>query len=299
MAILICLPAKLHINPFSLPNAEQEIYAGPMTEYAGPELAMWELAHGLEWVAATGLVATLVAPHIVLAWGSLLAGAIFVALSVAVVLAALRAGRRHGASRHRFQRALLLAVHAHLRGACHLVRALHEVPVMNILTMLWKNLRRGYQTLLFPARPKVTARFRGLVEFDPALLHRLRRLQNALHLARHRHQARQRRVHLELQPRPVHLLRPLRGRLHGTRAQGRPHRARALAATGHAADLHDPGRAEKVLHRRPPSTRSEARRRICTAGLQTGCRAPPRPHLHRPHPRLQEETHNEISRNPS
>ena len=46
---------------------------------------------------------------------------------------------------------------------------LHEVPVMNILTMMWKNLRRGYQTLLFPARPKVTARFRGLVQFDPAL----------------------------------------------------------------------------------------------------------------------------------
>ena len=40
---------------------------------------------------------------------------------------------------------------------------------MNILTMLWKNLRRGYQTLLFPARPKVTSRFRGLVQFDPAL----------------------------------------------------------------------------------------------------------------------------------
>ena len=32
---------------------------------------------------------------------------------------------------------------------------------MNILTMMWKNLRRGYQTLLFPARPKVTPRFRG------------------------------------------------------------------------------------------------------------------------------------------
>jgi formate hydrogenlyase subunit 6/NADH:ubiquinone oxidoreductase subunit I len=38
---------------------------------------------------------------------------------------------------------------------------------MNILTMLWNNLRRGYQTLLFPARPNITARFRGLVEFDP------------------------------------------------------------------------------------------------------------------------------------
>ena len=64
IAILVCLPAKLHINPFSLPNAEQEIYSGPMTEYAGPELAMWELSHGLEWVAATGLVATLAAPHL-------------------------------------------------------------------------------------------------------------------------------------------------------------------------------------------------------------------------------------------
>ena len=40
LAILLCLPAKLHVNPFSLPNAEQEIYAGPMTEYAGFELAV-------------------------------------------------------------------------------------------------------------------------------------------------------------------------------------------------------------------------------------------------------------------
>lgn len=38
---------------------------------------------------------------------------------------------------------------------------------MNILTMLWKNLRRGYQTLLFPTRPRVTPRFRGLVQFEP------------------------------------------------------------------------------------------------------------------------------------
>jgi formate hydrogenlyase subunit 6/NADH:ubiquinone oxidoreductase subunit I len=40
---------------------------------------------------------------------------------------------------------------------------------MNILTMMWQNLRRGYQTLLFPARPKITPRFRGLVQFDPTL----------------------------------------------------------------------------------------------------------------------------------
>ncbi len=83
LAILVCLPAKLHINPFSLPNAEQEIYAGPMTEYVGPELAMWELSHGLEWVAGTGLVATLVAPHLSSVW---LAACIFVALSIVAVL---------------------------------------------------------------------------------------------------------------------------------------------------------------------------------------------------------------------
>ncbi|MGA2086210.1 MAG: complex I subunit 1 family protein [Terracidiphilus sp.] len=83
IAILVCLPAKLHLNPFSLPNAEQEIYSGPMVEYAGPELAMWELSHGLEWVAATGLVATLIAPHLTLWW---LAALVFVALSFAIVL---------------------------------------------------------------------------------------------------------------------------------------------------------------------------------------------------------------------
>jgi formate hydrogenlyase subunit 6/NADH:ubiquinone oxidoreductase subunit I len=40
---------------------------------------------------------------------------------------------------------------------------------MNILTMLWKNLWGGSRTLLFPARPKVSARYRGLVRYDPSL----------------------------------------------------------------------------------------------------------------------------------
>jgi NADH-quinone oxidoreductase subunit H len=83
VALVVCLPAKLHINPFSLPNAEQEIYSGPIIEYSGPELAMWELSHGLEWVAATGLVATLVAPQIETWW---LAAIVFVALSCAIVV---------------------------------------------------------------------------------------------------------------------------------------------------------------------------------------------------------------------
>lgn len=82
-AILICLPGKLHLNPFSIPNAEQEIYAGPLTEYAGPELALWELAHGLEWIAAIGVVATLVLPH---GLSATLTGISFVGITLLIVL---------------------------------------------------------------------------------------------------------------------------------------------------------------------------------------------------------------------
>jgi NADH-quinone oxidoreductase subunit H len=61
-ALLLCLPVKLRLNPFSLANAEQEVLAGPLTEFDGRRLALWELAHALEVVALTGLVAVLVAP---------------------------------------------------------------------------------------------------------------------------------------------------------------------------------------------------------------------------------------------
>jgi formate hydrogenlyase subunit 6/NADH:ubiquinone oxidoreductase subunit I len=37
---------------------------------------------------------------------------------------------------------------------------------MKILSMLWKNFWGGHRTLQFPARPQVTKRFRGLVQFD-------------------------------------------------------------------------------------------------------------------------------------
>ena len=83
LAIVVCIPAKLHINPFSLPNAEQEIYSGPMTEYAGPELALWEISHGLEWVAMTGLVASLVLPRTGLWWADTL---LFIVISTGIVL---------------------------------------------------------------------------------------------------------------------------------------------------------------------------------------------------------------------
>lgn len=83
IAILACIPAKLHVNPFSLPNAEQEIYSGPLTEFAGTELAVWELAHGLEWVAATGLAAALILPHFTAGWLDAFA---FIAIAIVLVL---------------------------------------------------------------------------------------------------------------------------------------------------------------------------------------------------------------------
>lgn len=83
LGILLCIPAKLHLNPFSTSSAEQEIYSGPLTEYAGAALAMWELAHGLEWVALTGLVATLVLPRSGIWW---LDAPLFVIVSFGLVL---------------------------------------------------------------------------------------------------------------------------------------------------------------------------------------------------------------------
>ena len=83
--ILLCLPAKLHINPFSLPNAEQEIYSGPMTEYAGFELALWQLSHGLEWIAGIGLAATLAFPPSAHLWLDIL-GVLVLGLVLVIAL---------------------------------------------------------------------------------------------------------------------------------------------------------------------------------------------------------------------
>jgi NADH-quinone oxidoreductase subunit H len=83
IAILICLPVKLRLNPFSLANAEQEVLSGPLAEFDGRRLALWEVAHGLEWVVLTGLVATLAVPP---AFSSYLLDAlVFVVVSFALV----------------------------------------------------------------------------------------------------------------------------------------------------------------------------------------------------------------------
>ena len=83
-----------------------------MVEFAGPELAMWELSHGLEWVAATGLVATLIAPQMAF-WG--LSALVFVALSFGIVLLlSVAAATARLAIDTTF---VLLAMHHYLRGS--------------------------------------------------------------------------------------------------------------------------------------------------------------------------------------
>ncbi len=84
LALGLCLPVKLRVNPFSIANAEQEIYAGSATEFDGSRLALWELAHGLEWVVLTGLWATLAFPFGGVAWP--VRAAAFVAISLLLVL---------------------------------------------------------------------------------------------------------------------------------------------------------------------------------------------------------------------
>jgi len=62
-----------------------------MVEYAGFELALWQLSHGLEWIAGVGLVATLAIPPTAHLWldvaGVLILGLLLV-LAISIVGAA-------------------------------------------------------------------------------------------------------------------------------------------------------------------------------------------------------------------
>ncbi len=62
IALLLALPARLKTNPFSIPNAEQEIVAGTQVEYNGPALAIFELVHGLEITAQALFIGVLFIP---------------------------------------------------------------------------------------------------------------------------------------------------------------------------------------------------------------------------------------------
>jgi NADH-quinone oxidoreductase subunit H len=63
IAFLVAIPARLKSNPFSIPNAEQEIVAGAHIEYNGAPLAFFELSHSLELVVLVDLFVILFVPQ--------------------------------------------------------------------------------------------------------------------------------------------------------------------------------------------------------------------------------------------
>jgi NADH-quinone oxidoreductase subunit H len=64
VAFLLAIPARLKSNPFSIPNAEQEIVAGAHIEYNGAPLALFELSHALEVVLLINLFMVLFVPSV-------------------------------------------------------------------------------------------------------------------------------------------------------------------------------------------------------------------------------------------
>ena len=64
IAFLLAIPARLKSNPFSIPNAEQEIVAGAHIEYNGAPLALFELSHALEVVLLINLFMVIFVPSV-------------------------------------------------------------------------------------------------------------------------------------------------------------------------------------------------------------------------------------------
>ena len=64
IAFLLAIPARLKSNPFSIPNAEQEIVAGAHVEYNSAPLAIFELSHALEVVLLFDVFFVLFAPSL-------------------------------------------------------------------------------------------------------------------------------------------------------------------------------------------------------------------------------------------
>ncbi|MCK4335518.1 MAG: NADH-quinone oxidoreductase subunit H [Candidatus Aenigmarchaeota archaeon] len=91
LAFLTGVLGKLSLPPFHIPEAEQEIVAGPLTEYSGPRLAMFELARAIGfWVLISiGAVFFLGAGNIVMFAVNSLA-LLFVLIIFRVVFARLR-----------------------------------------------------------------------------------------------------------------------------------------------------------------------------------------------------------------
>jgi len=90
LTFLLAVPARIKSNPFSIPNAEQEIVAGAHIEYNGPALALFELAHALE-LSSIGLLFGLLFVRVPGSPLGLLAGCLAAALLLVIITSLLAA----------------------------------------------------------------------------------------------------------------------------------------------------------------------------------------------------------------
>lgn len=61
---LVCIQAKMGLQPFDIAEAETEIVGGPLMEYSGPLLGLWKLSHFMMYVFMPILL-------IILFWGGI------------------------------------------------------------------------------------------------------------------------------------------------------------------------------------------------------------------------------------
>jgi NADH-quinone oxidoreductase subunit H len=83
LTLFLALLAQLKVNPFSIPNAEQEIVGGIHVEYNGLPLALFELTHALELSTLIGLIGCLFIGPFMSVWLKLL---IFLIVSILIIL---------------------------------------------------------------------------------------------------------------------------------------------------------------------------------------------------------------------
>ncbi|MDR0816056.1 MAG: NADH-quinone oxidoreductase subunit H [Desulfovibrio sp.] len=68
LAYLIFLPGTLGVAPFDIPEAETEIIEGPLLEYGGPLLALFNMTSALKTFVLLGLGVALFFPGVISAW---------------------------------------------------------------------------------------------------------------------------------------------------------------------------------------------------------------------------------------
>ncbi len=102
IALFLALLAQMKVNPFSIPNAEQEIVAGIHVEYNGVPLALFELTHALELSALVGLIASLFLGATEIIWLKILIF-VFVALLIVLLMNLIAAGTARLKIQHAFR----------------------------------------------------------------------------------------------------------------------------------------------------------------------------------------------------